>query len=156
MLAYDTAVAVFNALTPEHRMDIWSEKMELLINDTSLNSQVRQFIEDVKDKFTVGMFSSPNSLTLKEVTEFIETQQVALNIPDTTIALFFAVPHTYAELMIAFQPVGLYGHDCTCNTKINTCFIRDYYKCGDMECDLVETGCGLFWRGKCDGTCSYY
>lgn len=137
-------------------MDIWSEKMELLINDTSLNSQVRQFIEDVKDKFTVGMFSSPNSLTLKEVTEFIETQQVALNIPDTTIALFFAVPHTYAELMMAFQPVGLYGHDCTCNTKFNSCFIRDYYKCGDMECDPVETGCGLFWQGKCDGTCSYY
>jgi len=136
-------------------MDIWSEKMQLLIDDTTLSDQIRQFIEDVKSKFTVGMFSSPNSLTLKEVTEFIETQQVALNIPDTTIALFFAVPHTYAELMIAFQPVNKEKGDCTCNTKINTCFIRDYYRCGDLECKEVP-GCGLFWLGTCNGTCSYY
>ena len=156
---WQDAKNIYNTYSAAQKEIVWRDKIEEVIQSKNWNSQQLNVINEVLLNLNANIFinNSPQDIKFKKFLSSWRGDAIAsLGISNYNNAFITIHPFNAPKAEYISGSGGNGGIDCTCN--IGATFTCDWLlqsnECNHISCELVETGCGEFWRLPCDGLCT--
>ena len=151
LLDFDLHFSVFNSLTPENKLRIYSEKIDLLQLDPSLNADEKDFLNELKELPT-SVYNGEEMIP--EIEEWELRAKNDFNWSDQEIYRMVGTWLTFQEKGNILADEG--GTDtkknCNCNYDIGCAFTLE--NCVKHKCKETSYGCGILSASACYGRCT--
>lgn len=151
---YDTQKIMYRMLSNEEKHQIWEDKLDVLISDSSLNSQQIYLLNDLKNHLNVNLFENKSNNDEREVFKTIYAKDFlnkakSLFTYEYVSENFFTINGNLSLVKLAdTKPV------CSCNqTSIWSC-VGINERCKETDkCRKDSDGCGFLGFSECNGNC---
>jgi len=151
---YDSQKLMYQMLSKNEKHQIWANKIDVLISDSSLNSQQIYLLNDLKNHLNVNIFDNKSNNDEREVFKTIYAKDF-LNKAKYLFSYeyvhenFFTINGTSNLMKIAdTKPV------CSCNqTSIWSCAMNTSTCKSTDKCRTDSDGCGFAGMFECNGNC---
>lgn len=149
---------MYNLLSPDEKYYLWSQKIDNLTNDKSLNAEQINLLEEVKSKLNRNYFDDSYSDDKKEIFKVVYLKEFLKKAKDIFDDNFiYNSFYTINSSRILFVDDDSPINSCACykGTTFWSCGVLSPYTCKTPPdpCSEKTKGCGLWLQDKCDGTC---
>jgi hypothetical protein len=151
---YDTQKLMYRMLSKEEKQEIWVDKIDVLISDSSLSGQQVSLLNDLKNHLNVTLFDTKSNNDEREVFKTVYAKDF-LNKAKSLFSYeyvsenFFTINGNLSLAKLAdTKPV------CSCNqTSIWSC-VGINERCKETDkCRKDSDGCGFLGFSECNGNC---
>jgi hypothetical protein len=143
--------AIFSALTPEIKSQIWVEHLESFLQTNELSreqaSLIKEAIDIASQPSTFEPFPEQNSELTATLSNIREQAKVLFG--DKSVLIFASL---YTNDLNSAEPSAFFP-ECACSTQSDWCWGQNRGCRDRAQCTDTEIGCGDFWLYPCDGMC---
>lgn len=151
---YDTQKLMYLMLSKEEKHQIWEDKLDVLISDSSLNSQQVSLLNDLKNHLNVNLFENKSNNDEREVFKTIYAKDFlnkakSLFTYEYVYENFFTINGNISLSKIAdTKPI------CSCNKgSMWSCAMGTSTCKSTDKCRNDSDGCGFAGMFECNGNC---
>ena len=144
---------MYQMLSKEEKHQIWADKIDVLISDSSLNSQQVSLLRDLKSHLNVTLFENKSNNDEREVFKTIYAKDFlnkakSLFTYEYVYKNFFTINGNLSLSKSATKPV------CSCNqTSMWSCAMGTSTCKETDKCRTDSDGCGFLGMFECNGNC---
>lgn len=147
---------MFNEFSKEEKLTFWVQRIQLMLEDDSLNQEQKNLLNELIDKLNPTIFDV--SLPDNEERElFINVYLVDyINRAKKLFNNQYLDDNFYTFRIVRFlgevEEVG--DIDCACKIgSYFTCGFLSNYSCEKSRCKILSDGCGFLSLSECNGIC---
>lgn len=152
--------AIYRSFSEQKRYEVWVERLDILANDDSFNSEEQMHIHNLQNQLNTELFSFNNTTAFNLFITFFDKwkHDAELNLGwDKSMILFITSSFSlYYSDFINDVMVTSYalvsGGECNCNMSADGC-PGSTIICKSSGCSTIF-GCGVLWLQNCDGFCA--
>ncbi|WP_396167159.1 bacteriocin fulvocin C-related protein [Flavobacterium sp.] len=151
---YDTQKLMYRMLSKEEKQEIWVDKIDVLISDSSLSGQQVSLLKDLKNHLNVTLFDTKSNNDEREVFKTIYVKDFlnkakSLFSEDYVYNNFFTISgNNSSSKLYDSKPICScnQGSMWSCGMATSTCRETD-------KCRKDSDGCGFATMFECNGNC---
>lgn len=153
-LGIDTQFAIFNSLTSENKTRIFTEKIETLLADESINQADKEHLLKAKNYISPKLYEQDDKIEDPFLKSWQATAFKTLQWDSLKMFLYVETWLTKREYtLIAKAPYTEGGSaSCVCNSRFACSF--GFSDCVTGGCNQTNDGCGILGKNPCEGTCN--
>lgn len=152
----DAQRVTYGLLNENEKLAVWQESLNLHLQDTSLNSDQKDLIQELIDELSAELFSDKTS-PVKEgfknifVPDFLSRVETKFTVEQAE-TYFYRLP----DQIVKPSPEPVLIKTCNCNKgSMFGCGAGN--DCKDKKCSEPEKNdCGFLWMWECNGLCAIY
>jgi len=156
---WQDAKNIYSTYTSTQKEIVWKDKIEEVFQSKNWSNQQLKVINELLLNLNADIFidGSPQDIKFKKFLSSWRGEAIAsLGLANYNNAFITIHPFNAPKAEYISGSGGNGGTDCTCN--IGATFTCDWLlqsnECNQIECKLVDIGCGELWRLSCDGLCT--
>jgi hypothetical protein len=146
---------MFNQFTKDEKLTFWVQRIELMIEDDSLNQDQKNILNELLTKLNSTIFDV-NLPDNEEREVFINVYLVDyINRVKNLFNDQYIDDNFYSARSIRFLgEADVADKDCACKTgSYFTCGFLSNYSCEKSRCRILSDGCGFLMISECNGIC---
>lgn len=144
---------IFASKTPEEKNEIWKDKLNFSMQNTSFNDIQQELLMELYNRLTPNLFV-PNSTENLSFYEFHRNWIINAK-REFPYFLIKNIVSSLNDNGLSYSPPSGGGTSCNCSQSSDWCDERWRCSYPSTGCDSRALGCGTLLLYSCDGLCAY-
>lgn len=146
----DEQKAIYVTLNKSEKHFLWTERIELYIQNNKLNPEQRTHLLELRSKLDDDIFAVIDGKGLKDIEESWSAKAFELFGESEIKSLLGSVNNEVISKDRPAKNLKVNGNQCGCH-------VGSMWSCGacntGVACLVQNGGCGFLWNSSCNGSC---